>query len=234
MLNKALLSSLLIAASTSVCYGWGMPTLPSVGGVGSMLSGGSAASSSAGSADVDTFVAQGKLSSQLITDSTLRLAMAVATKENRDKLKQTQEQLKKGLATGDKTTTDTSTALSKDAQTVLNESLDDSASADRIKSLSDEQKTIMKNSLYNYSLGIQQQLIQVGTGQQIIAHLASNMGQIAKMGDVKNTVAEMGSNIKASGVYLTKIPALFKTANIVPVLPTDASSKPKDAGAEFN
>ena len=228
MFTKGLIAVAIAMSSISVCYAW--PTLPSMPGVGSALGGGG---NSVSAADVDSFVSQGQISSKLVSDSKLLIAMAIATKEDKDKLTNSQKQIKEGLANKDTTITDKERKLSESADAIFNASTNDTAAAARLQNLSAEQKTSVINAFYNLMLGIKQQSLQVVTGQNILKSIPSNPSLLSRASEIKTSVVDMGSNIKSQGEFMTKIPSLFKSAGIQPVLPTDASNKPKDMGNAF-
>jgi|GEM_PF-4638172 len=229
MFKKGLIAAVVCMSSVSVCYAW--PSLPSLPGVGS--SSGSSSTSSFSASDVDSFIAQGKATSKLVSDSKMHIAMAIATKESKDKLTDSQNQIKAGLANNDKTTTDKEQKLAEAVDASLKESENDAAASDRLKGLSADQKQSVINAFYNLLLGIKQQSVQVVTGENILKGIKSNPTLLLRASDMKDALGDMGSNIKSEGEFMARIPALFKGAGIVPVLPTDASDKPKDVSSTF-
>lgn len=221
----ALVGVLVLVASAPVCYGFGLPSIPGMG---------SAGAGGGGGADVDGFLAQGAASTKLISSAKLNLAIALSSKEEGDKLAATRDQVKTGLAAKDSKATDLAKQLDQQTDAALQASEADSAAQERLKSLSSAQKENAAKSLFNLGLGVYMQKAQIVTGQNIIKSGAGNMSIAPKLPAVKDAVSDMASNIKTGGEYMAKLPSLFKSAGIVPVLPTDASSQPKDASDQIN
>jgi hypothetical protein len=52
------------------------------------------------------------------------------------------------------------------------------------------------------------------------------MALVTKLPELKDAISDMGSNVKNGGELVSKLPALFKSANIEVVEIKDTSSKP--------
>ncbi len=220
MTKKIAAASFLSAALLSpACFGLG---LPSFGGAGSASS-----ESSAGSADVDTFLKQGKASAELINNSRDMLVKAISSKEDRAKLQAQLDQIHKGLAANDKKAAEDLQKYNADADAKLAAAANDKAAQDNLKNLSKDQKAAVAKAFGNLALGVLMQTQQLQTGQNLVKSAAGNFALASKLPDLKDAVSDMGSNVKTGAELVSKLPGLFKSANIEVVAPKDATTKPE-------
>lgn len=221
MFKKLALSSLItvaaLSASVGHAFGLSVPKLP-IGG---------ASSGGAGAADVDTFLKQGAESNELFTRARTQLAYALASKEDKDKLAEANKQAKTALAAKDAKATDAQKNLDDEAASILKNTSEADAQAN-LKNLDAAQKSNATKSLGNMALAILQQKEQLTTGQNLLKSASGNMALVSKLPAMKDSVSIMTSNLAAGGDYMTRLPGLFKSAGIMPVLPTDTSSKPQE------
>ena len=224
-MNKSIVMfGILGSIFSATCLGWGLPaSLPGTGG----------AQASGGGADVDKFLADGKASTAMINNSRDLLVKSISTKEERDAHQAKMDQIKKGLDAKDKKSSDDLKKLNEDDDSKLLAATSDKAAQDKLKNLNAEQKKAVMGAFTNLGLGILLQTQQIKTGQNLVSSAAGNMSLASKLPELKDAVADMGSNVKTGGELLSKLPALFKSANINVEVPKDTSTKPVDVKDPF-
>lgn len=224
MLKKMLVSVVAVAAmSAPLSYGFGLPKMPAaVGG----------ASGGASAADVDTFLAQGAISSELFNKAQAQIAYALASKEQKDKLKSLLEQQKTAIAAKDSKATDATKAFNDEAASII-KNTSDAEAQENLKNLSADQVSSAAKSVKNLALAVMMQKEQIATGQSLVQSATGNLALATKLVALKESITTLGSNISMGANYVTRLPSLFKSAGISVTLPTDTSSKPEDSSLDF-
>lgn len=234
MLRKFVVSSgLALTMLSGISHGFGLPKipgLPAIPGVPSALTGGVGAVN--GDA-VDAFLAIGAESNKLIGDSRSILALALATKEERAKIKSQQEQLQKGLDAKDKKAIEQlkkEISASQDAQIQASASNEQALAG--LKDLTAEQSKLVVSSMKNLAYGILMQQQQITAGQNMVSAISANPLLVTKLPAIKDTIMSMTSNISGSVGYLAAFPQLFKAMGVSAVLPKTADEKPEALAAD--
>ena len=214
--------ALMAAIVTTSSYGFGIPKVPGLGG-GASASGGSSVTGDA----VDKFVSLGTDSSAKINQARDTLAIAFTKKEDRAKLFQQLDQMKKGLADKDnKKAKDDYAKFQQSNDAVINTNLANGEAEKRLSEMGTDQVEKVGKSVLLLAHGILIQKEQIPAGQDMITAISSNPMLATKLPAVKDTVMTMTDNVKTAGAYLIKLPGLLKTAKVNITLPTDSSSKP--------
>lgn len=205
------------AAAPMSVSAFGLPKVPGVPGAGG---------GGAGAADVDTFLAQGMLATELFVKAQTALALALASKEQRSQIKAEYSAMTQISNPQDKNAA--AVALLKSSDALLAEKLSSATTEAELTSLSAEQKAEAAKSVAMLGLAVLMQKQQVETGTKLSASISSNPMQLAKVGAIKDSIGSMASNVKMGATYIAKFPALFKSIGVSVVLPTDASTKAEE------
>lgn len=229
ILRKFVISSgLALTVLSGLSHGFGLPKVPGL----PVAAGGT--NSGAVSADaVDAFLTLGVESNKLIGDSRQLLATALATKEERAKIKSQQDQLQKSLDAKDKKAIEQmkkEISASQDAQ-ILASAGSEQAQAN-LKNLTVEQRKLVVNSMKNLAYGIMLQQQQVTAGQNMVSAVSANPMLATKLPVIKDTITSMTNNISGSAGYLVKFPQLFKAMGVSAVLPKTVDEKPEVLAAD--
>lgn len=218
--------TLLAVTLTNNAYSFGLPKIPSLG------TGSSSSSDSQVSGDsVDKFIVVGAESSKMIDDARFNLALALSAKDERNKLKQQQEQIKKGLDAKDQKAIDDNKAFQASLDAQLKADLESDKAQQQMSSLSTDQLKFVAGSVVQLAYGVLLQKEQIPLGQNMITAISANPLLLAKAPAIKNSISTMTSNVVGAGSYMMKLPTLLKSANISVTLPTDSSSKPQIVSA---
>lgn len=220
--KKAMMKKLFAGVVIVACavmpvgsYAFGLPKIPGV----------PAAGGGAGTADVDAFLAQGAGATRLFMDAQTGLALALANKEERAKIKSEYAVVQQGLDAKDKKAGDSQKEFMKTSDALLNEKLASATTEAELKSLSADQKKEVGKSLANLGLAVLLQKQQIETGTQMVSSISSNPMMAAKALAVKDSLGTLGGNVSMGAAYLGKLPSLFKSVGISVAMPTDTSSK---------
>ena len=202
--------ALILAASTISTHvaAFGLPKIP-----------GLPVGSSGTAVDVDGFMTKASETNKLFQDSALTLALAVSDKDKVAELETLQTAL---AATADPKEKDALVKqISEKSTAALNAASEQQeAAAARISTAKDEQRDKYIKAAANFALGTLQAAELAPAGQSAIASLESNPLQATKLLGLKRTMSDVTGIVSNSTLALTKVPGIFRAANIPLTLPT--------------
>lgn len=203
--------ALMLAASTISTHvaAFGLPKIPGV----PLLGGGGAA------VDVEGFMTKASETNKLFQDSALTLALAVSDKDKVAELETLQTAL---AATADPKEKEALVKqLSEKSTAALNAASEQQeAAAARLSAAKDDQRDKYLKAAKNFALGALQATELAPAGQSAIASLQSNPLQVTKLFGLKRTMSDVAGIVSNSTLALTKVPSIFRAANIPLTLPT--------------
>ncbi len=117
------------------------------------------------------------------------------------------------------------TEVNKNADALLNETLNSDKLKDDIKKMDAEKKKQLGASAFNFSLALLQDKALSEQASGLISSLSSNPMNMSKLGSVKDVASSLSNQISSASKIATKMPAIFTAVGVT--APTSKDEKPK-------
>ena len=193
-----------------------------LGGLGKLAGGGGAASGNIES-DVKTFVDKSYEINQILAASSLAMAAAYASEEQRAKLQVNLDAMNKSTDPKEKNTLAQKNITSSSAE--LDKIKNSSTLAEDTKKMSAEKKKSLAQGVANFLIGALQAKDLVPTGQAVVQSATTNPMSIPKVLPIKDALPVLASAIENAAKTMPTFVSALKGANIK-VDEVTSSSKP--------